>query len=242
MQFDLNCDLGEGESLARTKRLMAHITSANIACGGHAGDMTTMRRCVRLAKMHNVHIGAHPGSRDPRNFGRSPVKLKGHELEQLLWQQVGLLERIATEEGVKLHHIKLHGGLYHATERDLSLARSYLALVQRWWPKRIVYALAGGTVARAARTIGVRVWEEAFIDRNYLDDGSLVPRTEPEALLTERRDLIDRMRLLMERRSVRTVTGKTLRLPTRTVCVHSDTPSAVRTVRLARICGLVKAN
>ena len=242
MRFDLNCDLGEGESFARTKRLMTHITSANIACGGHAGDMATMRRCVRLARAHDVHVGAHPGSPDRQNFGRSPIELKGHELEQLLRPQIELLERIATEEGVKLHHIKLHGALYHATERDLSLARYYLACVQRGWPKLIVYALAGGTVARAGRTIGVKVWEEAFIDRNYRDDGSLVSRGEPDALLNRRRDLIDRMRLLMERRSVRTVTGKTLRLPARTVCLHSDTPYAARTARLARRCGLVKAN
>jgi 5-oxoprolinase (ATP-hydrolysing) subunit A len=242
MQFDLNCDLGEGESLARTKRLMAHITSANIACGGHAGDMATMRRCVRLARAHKVHIGAHPGPCDRENFGRSPINLEEDGLELLLRQQVELLERVATEEGVKLHHIKLHGGLYHATERELSLARYYLAFVQRSWPKLIVYALAGGTVARAARTISVKVWEEAFIDRNYRDDGLLVPRSEPDALLTRRSDLIDRMRLLMESRSVKTVTGKTVRLPARTVCLHSDTPSAVRTVRLARMCGLVKPN
>ena len=236
MQFDLNCDLGEGESLARTKRLMAHITSANIACGSHAGDAATMRRCVRLARAHNVHIGAHPGLRDRRTFGRSAITLEGDEFEQLLLPQVGLLERIATEEGVKLHHIKLHGGLYHATEQDLSLARCHLAFVQRWWPKCIVYALAGGTVARAARVIGVKVWEEAFIDRNYRDDGSLVLRSEPDALLTRRSDLIDRMRLLIERRSVTTVTGKTLRLPARTLCVHSDSPGAARTLRLARMC------
>ena len=221
---------------------MAHITSANIACGGHAGDIVTMRRCVRLARAHNVHVGAHPGSPDQQNFGRSPIALEDHELGRLLRQQVGLLERIACEEDVKVHHIKLHGALYHATEGDLSLARYYLAFVQRWWPKFIVYALAGGTVARAARTSGVKVWEEAFIDRNYLDDGSLVPRTEPDALLTQRSDLIDRMRLLMKRRSVGTVTGKTLRLPARTVCLHSDTPYAARTARLARRCGLVKAN
>ena len=236
MQFDLNCDLGEGESFARTKRFMTHITSANIACGGHAGDMATMRRCVRLAKALNVHVGAHPGSPDRRTFGRSPIKLKDYELEELLRQQVGLLERIATEEGVKLHHIKLHGALYHATELDLSLARYYLRLVQRGWPKLIVYALAGGTVARAARAVGVKVWEEAFIDRNYREDGLLVPRTEPDALLTQRRDLIARMRLLMERSAVETASGKILRLRARTLCVHSDSPDAARTLRWARMC------
>lgn len=238
MRFDLNCDLGEGESLARTKRLMAHVTSANIACGGHAGDMATMRRCVRLAKAHNVHVGAHPGSWDRRTFGRSAITLEDDELEQLLLQQVGLLERIATEEGVKLHHIKLHGGLYHATERDLSLARYYLAFVQHWWPKLIVYALAGGTVARCARRAGVEVWQEAFLDRNYRNDGSLVPRANPAAFLTRWSELIGRMRLLMERSAVTTVTGKTLRVPVRTICIHSDTPHAARMVRLARMCGL----
>jgi 5-oxoprolinase (ATP-hydrolysing) subunit A len=238
MRFDLNCDLGEGEAPGRTKRLMTQITSANIACGGHAGDMATMRRCVRLAQAHNVHLGAHPGSRDRQTFGRASVTLKSAELEQLLLEQVGLLERVATEEGVKLHHVKLHGALYHATERDLSLARHYLACVRRWWPKLIVYALAGGTVARCARRAGVKVWPEAFLDRNYRNDGSLVPRTDPAALLTRRSELMDRMRLLMERNAIATVTGKIRRVSARTICVHSDTPHAARTVRLARMCGL----
>src|SRR5437867_12697119 len=106
MTFDLNCDLGEGEPLVRTRLLMAYVTSANIACGGHAGDVATMRRCVGLAKTYHARVGAHPGPRDRKNFGRSDITIDAGELELLLLQQVGALERIAAEQGVKLHHIK----------------------------------------------------------------------------------------------------------------------------------------
>src|SRR5688500_18309234 len=118
MRFDLNCDLGEGEPRARTEALMRVITSANVACGGHAGDLASMERCVALAKKFKVRLGAHPGTADRAGFGRGELKITPAELELLLLQQVGTLERIARAHGVKLHHIKLHGALYHATERD----------------------------------------------------------------------------------------------------------------------------
>lgn len=223
MRFDLNCDLGEGEPLARTTALMRNVTSANVACGGHAGDVTTMRQCARLAKKYGVRLGAHPGPWARNDFGRGVISIDARGLELLLLQQIGALEQIARAEGVKLHHIKLHGGLYHATERDPKLARAYLQGVRRWWPKLVVYAQAEGTVARAARHAGVIVWEEAFLDRNYRDDGTLVPRTEPNAVITDTADFKRRLELL-----------KTQGTIARTLCIHSDTPGAVNLSRLAR--------
>jgi 5-oxoprolinase (ATP-hydrolysing) subunit A len=220
MPFDINCDLGEGEPLARTVALMRSITSANVACGGHAGDIQSMRRCVRLAKKHHVRLGAHPGIATG-DFGRGPVRIKAEELELALLQQVGSLHRLAGSERVKLHHIKLHGGLYHATERDRKLARAYLEAVRRWWPTMVVYAFAGGTVASLALQTGVEVWPEAFLDRNYREDGSLVPRNEPNALLRGRAAFVRRLESIW-------------RMAVRTVCIHSDTPDAVRVARLAR--------
>jgi 5-oxoprolinase (ATP-hydrolysing) subunit A len=228
MNFDLNCDLGEGERRRRTEALMRVITSANVACGGHAGTVETMERCIRLAKKYKVRLGAHPGPTDRSGFGRAEVKITASELELLLFQQVGTLERIAAAHSVKLRHIKLHGGLYHATERDEQLAKAYLNIVRRWWPRVVVYALAGGTVARLAKSI--RVWEEAFLDRNYLDDGALVPRSESKALLKTRNEVRNRIEQLAIGR-VTTVSGKAIKLKPRTLCIHADTPRAVEFAR-----------
>jgi UPF0271 protein len=223
MRFDLNCDLGEGEPRARTEALMRTITSANVACGGHAGDIASMERCVALAKKCKVRLGAHPGAVDRAGFGRKELRIMPAELELLLLQQAGALERVAHGHGVKLHHIKLHGALYHATEQDNRLAKAYVAIVRRWWPNTVVYALAGGTVAKLAKSM---VWGEAFLDRNYLDNGTLVPRSERNALLKNVQEVCERVEQLA-RGNVISVDGKVIRVNARTICVHGDTPRAV---------------
>jgi len=231
MKLDLNCDLGEGEPPARTQALMRWITSANIACGGHAGNVETMQRCVRDAKRFGVNVGAHPGPWSRGDFGRSAVTMNAGEFELLLLQQVGAFERIAKDHGVRLHHIKLHGALYHATEEDEALARRYLRVVSRWWPKSKIYARAGGAVARLAARSEVDVWEEAFADRAYRDDGTLAPRSEPGAVLSEPDLILKRIRHLLSHHEIETVAGIRLHLPTRTLCVHSDTLHALKLVR-----------
>jgi len=130
VNFDLNCDLGEGEALSKTRALMRLVTSVNVACGGHAGNARTMDTCVRLAKTQKIRLGAHPGLKT--EFGRGLAEIALQELELLLLQQVGALEKIAGTAGMKLHHVKLHGSLYHATDTDPHLARAYLRSVARW--------------------------------------------------------------------------------------------------------------
>jgi UPF0271 protein len=238
MRFDLNCDLGEGEPRARTEALMRVINSANVACGGHAGDIASMERCVALVKKYKVRLGAHPGAAGRAGFGRGELSITAAELELLLLQQVGALERIAHAHGVKLQHIKLHGALYHATERDRRLAKAYVEIVRRWWPKVVVYAFAGGTVAKLAKRM---VWEEAFLDRNYLDNGTLVPRSEHNALLKNVQEVKARLAQLA-RGTVISVGGKVIRVRARTICVHGDTPRAVEFASqfrpaLSRSCG-----
>src|SRR6266705_510141 len=164
---------------------MRRVTSANVACGGHGGDLKTMEACVRLAGQHGVRLGAHPGPWSRSDFGRRPVRFAPDEFELLLLHQVGALERVAQANGVRLHHIKLHGALYHASEENEALAKRYVAAVRRFWSQAKIYARAGGRVARVARRAGLVLWEEAFADRGYRDDGTLVTRTEPNALLTE---------------------------------------------------------
>jgi UPF0271 protein len=232
MKLDLNCDLGEREPVARTRALMCCITSANVACGGHAGDLRTMENCLRLAKRFGVRLGAHPGPWSRHDFGRGRVRMAPEEFELLLLQQVGALARMARESGVKLHHIKLHGALYHASEESAVLGRHYVEAVRRWWPWCKIYARAGGRVADLAQRGGVETWEEAFVDRNYLEDGSLVPRDAARALFTDVRLVRERVRSLSADGVVKTVSGSVLRIRPRTLCIHGDTPTAARLARV----------
>jgi UPF0271 protein len=236
MKLDLNCDLGEGEPRALTRALMRCITSANVACGGHAGDLESMGHCVALAKRWRVRLGAHPGPWSRGDFGRGPLKLAADELELLLIHQVGALERLARKQNVRLHHIKLHGALYHASEADESMARTYLSAVRAWWPRCIVFARAGGTVARLAKRAGVRIWEEAYLDRGYRDDGTLVPRDAPSAILGDKQLVKQRLERLVVDGVIETVSHQPLKLQPKTLCLHSDTPKAVQFAKLARRC------
>jgi len=197
MNLDINCDLGEGEPLELTEALMPFITSANI------GSEKT-QECIALAKRYRVHVGAHP--RHP--IGRGEVQVTRHELETLLVEQVGRFN------DSDLHHIKLHGALYHAAEGDSAIAFQYIKLVQRKWPGVIIYARCGGLVEGIARRTGP-AWGEAFADRRYRPDGLLVPRSEPNALITDPDEAVKQARELVRR------------LKPQTLCVHSDTPNAV---------------
>ena len=190
-----------------------------------------MEACVRLAKQYNVRVGAHPGLRS--NFGRGKILIQPRELELLLLQQTSALECIARAHELKLHHIKLHGSLYHATEATERLARAYLLAVRRWYSKSIVYARAGGRVAALAPRVGVRVWEEAFADRAYESDGSLVARSWPAAIISDIREITKRVKQLIEEKTVLSRSGTLLRMAARTLCVHSDTP---RAVEIAVVC------
>ena len=194
---------------------MRLVTSANVACGGHAGDVRSMEACVAMARTFKAKLGAHPGFCDPKNFGRKALPIDGDELELLLIQQVGALEKIASMHRVPLHHIKLHGGLYHAVEKDPSLARRYLATVRRYWPGVKVYALANGTVQRVGRGGSVYVWGEAFADRAYAANGTLVPRGRPGAVLASAEAVVKQVEAMIGRAGVDTI------------CIHGDSDHAV---------------
>jgi UPF0271 protein len=159
--MDLNCDLGEGEPAARTRALMRWITSANIACGGHAGDAETMIDCLRLCAKHGVRAGAHPGFPNRGTMGRGEISITPAELRTLLLHQVGGLATLALAGNTPLTHIKLHGTLYHASDHSTALARAYLETVRAYWPELTIYARAGGMVAGLARRLRMPVWPEA---------------------------------------------------------------------------------
>jgi len=229
--LDLNCDLGEGEPPARTRALMRWITSANVACGGHAGDASSMRICTRLAKTLKVRLGAHPGSWNRSDQGRGAVQPTPGALDLLLLQQVSALEKVAVSEGGRLHHIKLHGALYHAVEADERLAKAYVRCVAHYWPTLRIYAFAGGRVLREATRQGVTCLAEGFADRAYQADGQLVPRTAREALLEDPSAAVDRLRDLLADRGITATDGTRLPLRIETLCVHGDSGNSLGLLR-----------
>lgn len=231
MKFDLNCDLGEGEPPARTAALMRLIGSANVACGGHAGTIASMRLCVDLAIRNGVKLGAHPGLAGPAGFGRSKAVIEPDALENLIREQVGRLHECATRQGAHLHHVKLHGTLYHLTDSDPQLAQRYAQTIAAQWPGLKLFARAGGPMAAAARLAGVEVWPEAFLDRGYADDGTLIPRTAPNALLGSARAVVTRLVELQRHGTILSASGRKLFLHPKTLCIHSDTPGATRLAR-----------
>lgn len=231
MKPDLNCDLGEGEPKEKTRALMRQISSANIACGVHAGNAETMRIAVELALEFRVHIGPHPGL--PGNSGRAMAILTPGEFNDLLIRQIETFEQIATRNGGHLHHIKLHGALYHMTEENEELRQRYVRTVQGQWPKAIIYSRAKGAVQKNAIEKGLTVWPEGFLDRNYRDDRTLVPRTESNALLS-RKDFFSRLESLLMDETIRTAAGRPLALPAKTWCIHSDSPDSPVNAEMAR--------
>ncbi|HTI70201.1 MAG TPA: 5-oxoprolinase subunit PxpA [Candidatus Limnocylindria bacterium] len=231
MPLDINCDLGEAEPVSRTRALFRWIGSANVACGGHAGDLLSMARCVEWAKRHDVRLGAHPGLSG--NFGRASVPISGPELALLVAQQVSVLAAWAKRQRVQLHHIKLHGALYHATEANPALALAYLQTIQEWAPRCRVMALAGGRVCAMGEGLGLRVIHEGFLDRGYRADGTLVPRGEVGSLLTFEQ-VRARLRDLAAGQAPRSVDGIGLMVRPTSWCIHGDGPDALRIAKAAR--------
>ena len=230
--MDINCDLGEGEPLAKTRRMLRWVTSANIACGGHAGSERTMRACLKLCHRLGVNAGAHPGFEDRKNFGRKEEAISLVQLQALVGSQAGRLGALAQDENIAISHIKLHGGLYHVVERDQGLARGYAAFVKERFAGVRIIASPKGELIRAAMRCGVEAWGELFSDRAYTADGDLVPRGQPGAILRDLAEIRTRMETFRSSGRVPASNGKLVAIAARTVCIHSDSPGALRIARL----------
>jgi UPF0271 protein len=230
--IDLNCDLGEGAG--RDAELLALVTTANVACGAHAGDADTMRAAVRLAREHGVAVGAHPGFPDRADFGRRERPVTTEEVRVLVSAQVAALQRIADEEGVRLGHVKLHGALYNQVARDAALAAEvHAAVLAAGVPALLVPA--GSVQERVSRGLsGLRVAAEVFADRAYLADGSLAPRTLPGAVIGDEESAVAQVLRLVREGRVRALTGEEVALCGETVCLHGDGPRAVPFARRLR--------
>ena len=220
--LDLNCDLGEHEAPALTAALCAIVSRVNVACGGHAGDDDSMCRVIALAAAHGLHLGAHPGQ--PSDFGRGPVHLSPTELAQLVEAQVARLASLAT---TPLSHVKLHGSLYHHAEQHPDAAEAFIELLATRFPGVAAVSLPGRAVEAACRRHDVPFLAEGFLDRAYRDDGSLVPRGTPGAVLDSTERITTRLQHWRQTGHVFSVTGRPIPLPVQTWCLHADTPNVL---------------
>ncbi len=220
LRIDLNCDLGEGAP--HDAALMPLITSANIACGAHAGDPETMRATVALAQRHGAAIGAHPGFADRASFGRRELTLPRGEIIGTVRAQIALLASMAP-----LRHVKPHGALYHMAARDAAVADAVAAAIHETDPALVVFAPPASALSRAAAARGLRVAAEVFADRTYQPDGSLTPRSEPGALITDPHAAAAQILRILQEGTVPTTGGAAFAIVADTVCIHGDGPSPV---------------
>ncbi len=232
-QLDLNADVGEGDP-ETDEALFQLVTSANVACGFHAGDERSMRTTVALAVRHGVAVGAHPGFNDREGFGRRPQQLTADEIRELLLSQLGALDAIARAEGTTLHHVKPHGALYNQAETDGALAGAIVAAIRAFDPTLRLVGRAGSAMEEAARVMGHPFTPEAFADRRYWADGTLLPRSEPGAVLTDPDELAKQVRSLVTDGEVRASDGSRVAVSFETLCVHGDTPGAATLARRIR--------
>ena len=230
--IDLNSDRGEGAGA--DDALMPHVTSANVACGAHAGDETTMRRTIELAKRHSVAVGAHPGYRDPANFGRVALDMAPDVLLADLRAQLEVLQRIARGSGVTLAHVKAHGALYNGGERDDAVASTIAEAVRAFDEDLLLFAPPGAAMARAAGRLGIRVAREGFADRAYEADGTLRSRRLPASVPTDPGVAAEQAVSIARDGRVRTSAGGWLPLEVDTICIHGDTPGAPDVARAVR--------
>lgn len=238
-RIDLNCDLGEGAG--HDAELMPLITSANIACGAHAGDEATMRATVALALQHGVAIGAHPGFADRENFGRRELAITPDQAAELVLGQIQKLQDIAHQLGAVVHHVKLHGALYNMASRDRKLAEAIVKAIWVTEKNPALFVLAGSELERAATEHGdFIVVREVFADRTYQADGSLTPRNRPDALITDVTIAVAQVWRMVCEGKVRATDGSDVAINADTVCVHGDGPHAVEFTRRL-VAGLVSA-
>lgn len=233
--IDLNADVGELPPEHNfDAQLMHWISSCNIACGAHAGSEAQMRATVRLAQQHRVQIGAHPAYADRANMGRVAMQLDDASLRALLGDQLQLMQRICAEEGAVLRHVKTHGALYNQSARDRHMADVISHTIRDIDPTLVVVGLAGSQHIAAAQACGLRVVQEVFADRHYEADGSLTPRTHPQAHIDDEQEALYQVLSLAEAGCVKTRTGQWLTLAAETVCLHGDSPHAVDFARVLR--------
>lgn len=230
----LNCDLGESfgaYQIGNDEKIIPLVDAVNIACGFHAGDPDTISQTIKLAKKHNVKIGAHPGFQDLQGFGRRNIEMSPESVYNLVVYQLGALQGFTNVHRVKLDHVKPHGALYNMACKDYKLADAIASAIADFDKSLILVGLANSKLIDAGLEKGLSVLNEVFADRTYQKDGSLTPRTEPGAVLDETEDVIDQVKEMVEQGVVTTTTGEKITIKADTICVHGDTEQALTLVK-----------
>lgn len=230
MKIDLNCDMGESFGpwkMGRDSELMSYVSSANIACGFHAGDATVMRKTIESAMENGVSIGAHPSYPDLQGFGRRETNLSPQEITDIVLYQISAIKGMCESLGAKLNHVKPHGALYNQAARSESTSKAIAEAVASIDRDLIIFGLSGGELAKAARSIGLQSADEAFADRRYESDGSLTPRKEMDALLTDPSEAAEQVLRIVLEKSVTARQGSKIEIAADTVCIHGDGENAL---------------
>jgi UPF0271 protein len=233
-RVDFNCDLGEG--VGDDAAILPFISSASIACGFHAGSPQTMQATVALCSAHGVAIGAHPAFQDRENFGRTAQDISVNDAYALTLYQMSALDGFVRAAGVRLHHVKPHGAFYNQAARDRGLADAIAAAVRDYDPGLILYGLAGSALTAAGETLGLRVAHEAFAERRYEADGSLTPRSRPDASIEDVATAAAQVRQMLLQGTVTVRTGEQISLRADSICLHgdrADAPAFARELRIA---------
>lgn len=234
MKMDINSDIGEyigGVGADKDEKIMAHVTSVNVACGFHAGDYKTMAVTVQSALKHGCKIGAHPSFPDRENFGRSEMDLPLEEVRQMLLYQIGGLKAIVESYGGRLSHVKPHGALYNMAAKDQGLAMVIAKTVAEIDSELHLFGLSGSVMAQAAKANGLTFRHEVFADRAYQKDGSLVPRSVEGAVIHDVNLVNERVVEMVSNGKVRSIEGEWIAIASDTVCVHGDTEEALAMVK-----------
>ncbi|TWT24899.1 LamB/YcsF family protein [Planomicrobium sp. CPCC 101110] len=229
-KVDLNCDMGESfgaYTMGHDADILDYVTSANIACGFHAGDPATMRKTVQLALDKNVGIGAHPGLQDLVGFGRRNMAISPQEAYDLTLYQIGALSGFVQAEGGRLQHVKAHGALYNMAAKNASLSEAIAEAVYKIDPELVLFGLSGSEIIKAGRNIGLRTASEVFSDRTYQPDATLTPRTQSNALITDPNTAISQVVRMVKENKVQTVENEDIEIQADTICIHGDGATAL---------------
>ena len=229
-RVDLNCDMGESFGAYRMgndEEILNYVTSANIACGFHAGDPATMRKTVKLALDKNVAIGAHPGLQDLAGFGRRNITITPQEAYDLTVYQIGALSGFVQAEGGRLQHVKAHGAFYNMAATNAALSEAIAEAVYKVDPELILFGLSGSELIKAGEKTGLRTASEVFSDRTYQQDGSLTSRSESNALITDPQTAIDQVIRMVKENKVKTIGNLDVDIKAETICIHGDGATAL---------------
>ncbi len=230
LHIDINCDLGEGETLTDCEKealLMPYISSCNLACGGHAGNELTITTSLSNATKHQLKVGVHPGYPDKINFGRHSLSMPKIELEKSLKQQIDLISTIATQKNIRLNHIKFHGALYNDIEADRRLAEELAIFCKKYYPSMKLLGLANGNLKAACKTLDISFIAEGFMDRAYLSNGKLTPRSTEGAVLKSEINVVEQALALATNQPFKTIEQETIKTKVDSICLHGDNPNAL---------------